>query len=153
MAKAHIMMIKNLSIKTRMNLVIGFMSAMMIVGGLVGIIGISMTNDGLRKVYEERMRPTRQLQEIDRLMLLNRMNVANMLASADVGLTSKKEPVQTFREEAIAAGSADIEKNRDEITRIWKAYADNLLIPEEKALADRYAGAYPQHADQCFGCG
>ncbi len=135
------MMIKNLSIKTRMNMVIGFISAMMIVGGLAGIVGISMTNEGLRRVYEERMRPTGQLQNIDRLMLLNRLNVSNMLANASTSVSNKKENTTVVNESEMDASARDIEKNRDEITAIWKTYYEAIVAQDEKQLADNYAAS------------
>jgi len=81
------------------------------------------TKESLRTVYADRTVAAGQLSAISNLMYKNMNNLQSMIFADDVWT---KELV------------ADVEKNRDEITKTWKEYMATYLTPEEKELADSY---------------
>jgi len=52
-------------ISTRLNLLIGFLSLLLIGIGLVGLFGIAQSNDSLKSVYNERVVPLAHLSEVN----------------------------------------------------------------------------------------
>jgi methyl-accepting chemotaxis protein-1 (serine sensor receptor) len=66
----------NLKISTRLSLLIGMMSLLLLIVGGIGLVGISRANDAVQSVYLDRTVPTGQIAEIQRLLLRNRLAVA-----------------------------------------------------------------------------
>lgn len=116
------MKFSNLKISTRLAVLVGFLSLLLVGVGSLGLIGIRLSNDALKTVYEDRAVPLAQLGEIHRMNLLNRIHVANSLV---------------FPEE-IARNTSDIEANMVEISKIWDAYMATYLTPEESKLAKKF---------------
>lgn len=58
-----------LKISTRLLVLIGLLSAILLGVGLIGLRGIAQTNESLRSTYEERLVPSTQIAEIQRLLL------------------------------------------------------------------------------------
>ena len=118
-------MFKNLTIKSRLIFVLGFMSALLLGIGLFGLYGMSKANDGLRTVYEDRTIALGQLDTIVRRLTLNR------LANANAIMTPTPENIQKF--------TTEIDSNIEVINKTWDAYMATTLTPEEKILADKFA--------------
>jgi methyl-accepting chemotaxis protein len=119
-------MLKNITIKSRLVFVIAFLSIIMLIIGIGGVLGLSSVNASLKTVYEDRLVCVGQLDQVIRL--INRNQIA--LASA---LTSDGEHV---RQEL-----ASIEQNKADASRVWGEYTSTYLTPEEKALADQFVAA------------
>jgi methyl-accepting chemotaxis protein len=115
----------NLTIKTRLVLVIGFLSLLLAGIGSYGLWGMSQSNEGLRSVYEDRTVAIGQLDQVVRGLLNNRLSVANAI------IDPSDENIQKF--------TGQIDENIDRITKNWDAYAATYLTPEEKVLADKFA--------------
>jgi len=118
-------MFKNMSIKARLVFIMGFLSMLLIVIGVLGLSGMSKTEAGLKTVYMDRTIPLGQVGHIEALLLENRLAIA-------VALVTPTPAV-------IGDSTAKIESHIAEITKIWDAYMATTLTPEEKVLADKFA--------------
>jgi len=118
-------MFKNLSIKSRLVMIIGLLSLLLIGIGGLGLFGMSKANEGLLSVYQERTVPTGQISDIQKLLLRNR------LAIAVAQVTPTAEVVRKTIDE--------VEANIAAITKIWETYSAGNLLAEEKKLADKFA--------------
>jgi methyl-accepting chemotaxis protein-1 (serine sensor receptor) len=119
--------VSNLKISTRLMLLIGFLSALLVAIGGLGLYGISSSNDALKAVYEDRTIPTAQLGSIRALQLGNRLAVNIALV--------------TPTPENIAAQAAQVETNVAAIGKTWDLYMATHLTPEEQILAKSFAEA------------
>jgi len=54
-------MFKNLSIKARLIFILAFLSALLLMVGIIGLSGMSKTEAGLKTVYEDRTVPLMDL--------------------------------------------------------------------------------------------
>jgi len=118
-------MFKNMTIKTRLISVIGFMSLLLISIGLYGLYGMSEANGGMKTIYEDRTVALGQVSDIESLLLDNRLAIAVALVSPTP--------------EMIKSSSERVGKNIAEITKTWEAYMATTLTDEEKKLADKFA--------------
>ena len=110
----------NLKISTRLTIMAAALIVLMFVVGFIGIRGMNLTNMSLKGVYEDRTVALAQLNEVQRLILSNRVAINRAVALND--------------SKAFDNLSAAVAKNRDDITTIWKAYAATTLTPEEAQL-------------------
>jgi methyl-accepting chemotaxis protein len=112
-------MFNNLTIKTRLLLIIAFSAVLIITLAALGLIGMQKTNAGLRSVYEDRTIPLAQLAKIQMLQL----DDIRTVATNSLGSLTDTSP---------------IEANRTEISRLWDAYMATYLTPEEEQLAKQF---------------
>ncbi len=115
----------NLKISTRLLILICAMSALLVVIGAIGLMGISRADDALESVYKDRTVPMGQISEIQRQLLRNRLAIAVALV--------------TPTPEVIAASTRDIEANMAGINHEWTAYMATTLTPEEAQIAKKFA--------------
>ena len=118
---------KNFKVSTRLNLLIGFLSLLLIGIGAVGLFGISKSNDSLKSVYEERVVPLDQLSEINYLVQRNRVLVMDMLLQPSAAHVEKR--------------NQELRGNVERITKSWGTYRATNLNSEESRLADEFAQA------------
>ena len=71
----------NFKISTRLIILIGIMSALLIAIGSMGLFGISQSNDALKAVYEGRTVPMGQIADIQSDLLENRLAIAVSLVT------------------------------------------------------------------------
>ena len=114
-----------MKISTRLTILIGSLSLLLIVIGALGLYGILRSNDSLKTVYEDRTVPMAQIADINQLNLRNRLFIAGGLINPTP--------------EEIAADIAGIEANIETINKIWAAYMATSLTPEEATLAKKFA--------------
>ncbi|TFW27357.1 HAMP domain-containing protein [Massilia arenosa] len=117
-------MLRNLTIRARLILVLLFLSAELIVGALLGLGGLGQASASMEDMYANRVVCLQQLDQIMRLLNQNRYQV---LAGA------LSDPAE------IPARVADVEANIATIGEIWKAFTATALTDEEKHLADQFA--------------
>lgn len=115
-------MLKNLSIRARLIAVIAFLVAQVLAGAVVGILSLGVSNDALRSVYDDRLVPTGQLDQIVRRL----QDTHLILTKASSGMSLDQ--------------LARIESNLALIDRQWARYRDGELTSEERALAARLEG-------------
>ncbi len=116
-------MLKNLTIKARLILVVGLMSVLAITVGVLGLNGMKKANQGLLTVYIDRTVPMGQLGEIKEKILDNRLAITNSLVFKE----DTQKNVQQIRQNIL------------DITKTWDAYMATTLTEEEKILADKFA--------------
>jgi methyl-accepting chemotaxis protein/aerotaxis receptor len=113
------------TVAMRMMMLTGFMLAVAVALGAVGIVGMSKANEGLRTVYEDRMVPVNQLAAIEKLLLRNRLAIGNSVLNGT--------------NDYIALHVKQVEDNIAQITKTWDEYMSTRLTPEEKILAEDFA--------------
>jgi methyl-accepting chemotaxis protein len=118
-------MLNNLTVKARLFFLIGLMLAIMLTLTGLNLFALHQTNEGLRTVYIDRTVPLADLAEIKFKLLDNRLKIANAINSPEEAAASLKK----------------IEIARAEIGKIWDAYMQTYLTPEEKILADKFIAA------------
>ncbi len=72
-------MMDGLKVSTRLALLIGLMSSILLAVGLLGLFGIARSNEALQSVYVDRTVPAGQIGEIRALMLRNRLALSQAL--------------------------------------------------------------------------
>src|SRR5450830_1143826 len=114
-------MMNGLKISTR---IIGLLILMSV---LLAAVGMQRSNASLQSVYAERVVPLSELSDLQRLMLRNRLAVANAVAF------NTPEHTQRYANE--------IEANMKEVDKVWARYLSTSLKPEEVKLANAFAAA------------
>jgi len=109
----------NLKISTRLALMTGFMSVILAVVGVLGINGLSKTNDALRTVYEDRTVSVGQMLVVNRQMLRNRISV----------LLGAEYP------EMVKGELETLETSEKLIDKTWAEYKSTVLTPKEAEIA------------------
>jgi methyl-accepting chemotaxis protein len=120
------MLLKNLTIKSRLIFVVSFLCLMCIGGAVIGLSSLYAANEALKSNYEDRLVPAGELDQIVRLMQRNELAVAQAMTDNAAGIAREMHAV----DERIA-----------KIDRLWSAYAKARLSPAEKELADRFVAA------------
>ena len=115
----------NLKISTRLVMLIGILSVLLMAIGSIGLFGINQSNAGLKTVYEDRTVPLGQVSEIERMLLRNRLAIAVSIIT----------PIP----EVINPNVAEIEANIAAIAKVWDAYMATTLTTEEEKISKKFA--------------
>jgi methyl-accepting chemotaxis protein len=129
---SHTSMLKNLTIKTRLIFVIGFLSLQLVIGGVIGIVSLKFANDDIESLYQERLVATSQIDGVARLMNRNQILLARAV---------------TAESTRVAGLMAELDANRKEADGLWKTYAASKKTPAEQKLADQFAAARKVYLD------
>ena len=124
----------NLKISTRLIILIGSLSVLLLFIGTIGLFGISKANDALKTVYEDRTVHMGQIADINRMILRNRLLIAGNLLN----------PVP----EEIAKDTAEVDANIAAIGKVWAAYLATTLTVEEARIAKKFAEDRGQFVQQ-----
>ena len=116
---------KDMSIKSRLMVIIGVLSTLLLAIGVLGLIGMSQSNERLRTVYEDRVIGLGQISGIQKLLLRNRLAI--------------EVSIFTPTAEVIRVRTAEVDKNIEEIGKLWDAYMATYFKPDERILADKFA--------------
>ena len=127
---------QSLSVRARLTLITGSLSAIVVVVAAAGLYGMNQSNNGLRTVYEDRTVCIQQLAQIDHRLQDQLATLTR--ASLDVSSTRTTEAL------------ARVEKDSSEIDAIWKEYTSTFLTPDEKQIATDFRTAYDALATQGF---
>jgi methyl-accepting chemotaxis protein len=115
-------MFNNMTIKSRLILVIGMLSVLLIGVGSLGIYGLNQTNDSLRGVYEDRAVPLGDLGlTLDR-MQRTRLNAVMSAYGRNAELVKERQEMTNQRDAEIAVA--------------WQKYSATNLTPEEATLVE-----------------
>ncbi|MFC7514166.1 methyl-accepting chemotaxis protein [Herbaspirillum sp. GCM10030257] len=115
-------MLKNLTIKSRLVFVISFLSLLLVGSGVVGVSSLSSANNSLRTIYDDRMVPISQLNQIVRIASENRMAVAESMNGDPAVVTKRMD---------------DVDRKTAEIDKVWISFMSAKLSVEEKSMADK----------------
>jgi len=119
---------KKLTISSRLSLLVGLLSVLLLGIGLLGLYGISRANEGLRVVYLERTVPATYMGRIQSDLLASRLAVTMPLA---IPTPENIEAAQTL-----------IKKSTDEIAELWKNYSAGPFSGEEAKLVQQFTENY-----------
>ena len=115
---------KSITIKMRLIITLSVLSALLLVVGGIGIMGMGQAKDGLQTVYEDRAVPLMDLGLV--IDMINRIRTNAVVAmSAD-----KSETVDRM--------IADTRELDGEIARLWSKFMATTLTPEEEVLAGSF---------------
>ena len=123
---------KNLTIKSRLIIVISLLSVLLVTIGLYGLWGMSQGNESLRTVYEDRTVPMGSLDDVKIKVLHMRTAIVTVIA---------------YKNE-IAKQHQEIDQDISGIDKSWNAYIATYLTPEEKILADKFSNDYKRCLDE-----
>jgi len=135
-------MLNNMKISTRLMVLLVSLVVLMIVVGGMGLFGMNKANEGLHRVYNDRMEPSNM---VGRIMLLMNENRAQVMLALQ---HNPENPFSKMHDHPLALHTDNIIKNRDEITAIVAEYKKRNLSPEEQVLADKYAEARAQYVKE-----
>ncbi|HWJ94682.1 MAG TPA: methyl-accepting chemotaxis protein, partial [Telluria sp.] len=110
-----------------------FLAVELIVGAGIGIFNLGVANQSMRSMYDDRLVPLGQLDQIVRLLNVNEFNVAKAISS-DNGDTK--------------ALMDEVDANIGKIGQIWKEYTATELTDEEKRLADDFMKSRARFLDE-----
>ena len=120
-------MLNKLKIKTRLYVLIGFASLLLVWVGVTGLSGINTTSSALSSVYNDHLVAIDQLNEVRNYQLQSRL-----------ALSAARQETDAFE----IMGHADrIRGYIFKIENILKAYTDRPMAAEEKALTDAFIEA------------
>ena len=116
-------MFKNLTIKSRLIFVIGFMSLLLVSGGVIGIFSLGFANDSIKSNYEQRMVPLKYLSEIMSLIDSNQLAIAEAL-TADPSTVARSMDL--------------VDQRATQIDRLWQTYIATNPASEDRVLGDKF---------------
>jgi len=122
----------NFKISTRLTVLIGLLSALLVAIGSIGLYGISQSNASLKTVYEDRTVALEHLAEVNYWMVRNRVLIMDMLIKPDAANIQKREP--------------ELRANIQKINKLLESYLSTYLTPEEKKLADEFVALRKKYA-------
>ncbi|MEF7613802.1 methyl-accepting chemotaxis protein [Aquincola sp. MAHUQ-54] len=115
--------IRNLRIATRLWLLIGLMSSVLLSIGATGLVALHKTNESLRTVYEDRTVPLGQIADIQRMVQRSRLLLDGMLMHP--------------HQERSAEAPASVERLAAQIDATWRAYRATFMTAQEEKLATK----------------
>ena len=118
-------MFKNLSIKTRLIFVIGFLAIELVAGFAVGILNLEKSNDAMKRMYDEQLVAMSQLADVERAVMQNQILVAKAIQNSA----------------SVAPILEQIEANIALANQAWKAYEGTQMNDDEKRLAQQFAAS------------
>ncbi len=119
------MPLNHLKISTKLTLLIGFLAALLVLVGSLGLYGMRQSDQALNRVYADRTVAIEEQGKILYLMTRNRLIISNTL------IHPTPERIRDY--------TAEVAANAAEITTLWQAYLSTDLPPDELQLAQLYA--------------
>jgi methyl-accepting chemotaxis protein-1 (serine sensor receptor) len=118
-------MFKNLTIRTRLIVVIGFLAIELIVGFAVGILNLEKSNNTMKGMYDDRLVALAQLGEVERAVMLNQILLARIVSTG--------YPAVPILEQ--------VDANTARADKAWQAYLLTRMADDEKQLSQRFAAS------------
>ena len=125
-----------LKISLRLGILIGFMSALLVVLGSIGLYGLAKGDQALNTVYSQRTVPITLLSEIQYLQLRSQL----ALSLAQLEATDKQTAIT----------SKIVDANTAQANKLWAQYLTVPLSPEEEQLAKAYWDNQTQYMQQAI---
>jgi methyl-accepting chemotaxis protein-1 (serine sensor receptor) len=123
-----------LKISTRLGILIGVLSALLLAIGALGLFGINRSNNSLKTVYEDRVVALDQLGEVSYLLQRNRVLVMDMLVQPEPANLEKR--------------NKELRGNIQKVNATWDAYMATYLTPDEARLAQEFVQARTPYVQQ-----
>ena len=112
------MNLKNMKIGSRLTLLLGVLSALLLLVGINGLVTLSKANDALQTQYAEHLVPAHQLDEINYYMIRNRLVISNTLLIPTP--------------ERIAKYTKEVDDNIASISKLWDEFSK---VPQNESGA------------------
>ncbi|MFB9242543.1 MCP four helix bundle domain-containing protein [Massilia antarctica] len=116
-------MFKNLTIKVRLIFVIAVLSVISLLIGLLGLRNLSVTNEALKTVYEDRLVAVGMLAEVLTEIQQNQTGLSKAVSADPAGL---------------GAVADEVEQRVKTVTAVWGQYMLTYLTPDEKIIAAKF---------------
>ena len=110
----------NLKILTRLWILVGVLSALLVSIGVTGLLGIAKSNAAMESMYQDRMQAVASLGSFQFLMTRNRLIISNTLLDPTPARVEKY--------------TLEVDANIVQINKAWDAFLVIPLSPEGKAL-------------------
>ncbi|MFZ6731874.1 Tar ligand binding domain-containing protein [Undibacterium sp. Ji42W] len=132
-----------IKLKTRLMLVMGSMSALMLLVGLTGLYAMKASHDSLKSSHEERSLGLYKLASMDKLLLANRHAILAALAEPDSGKLRTGADIvehdsrtieQLWLDVATLPMSTDARKKADELSAARLSFEHAVTLPAIKAM-------------------
>ncbi|MBA3059105.1 MAG: Tar ligand binding domain-containing protein [Gammaproteobacteria bacterium] len=120
-----------LKISTRLAILIGVMSFLLVLIGAIGLLGMSKSDQALETSYKDSTLQISNISNITFLMLRNRLMIANAII----------EPTP----EGITRTGEEVEAGIAKIAQMWEGYMAGPQSPAEAQLAKAYAEKRAQY--------
>ncbi len=130
-------MMNNMTIKSRLFILIGMLSLLLVGIGTLGLYGVNQSNAGLKTVYEDRTVVAVDLATINDIWEVVRKNTAAAANSQDVDLIKAKSD-ESYSVIKRAEG-------------IWVRFMETYLVPEEERLANIKIGLHKDYVKAITG--
>ncbi|MES2257268.1 MAG: methyl-accepting chemotaxis protein [Pseudomonadota bacterium] len=127
-------MFNKLTVGTRLGILVGLLSLIVIAVGLAGLRGMNFSNEKLKTVYEDRTVALAQLAQTGDAML--RIRHRTLIAA-----------LATTREEVDSALAAS-DKSEAIFKKEWAEYVATYLTPDEKKLVDEFLPSWNAYNDK-----
>ncbi|TXH86503.1 MAG: HAMP domain-containing protein [Rhodoferax sp.] len=123
-----------LKISTRLSVLLGVMSALLVIIGGIGLYGIGKGDESLHSVYADHTIPITQISEIQYLQLRSLLSVvtAQRIATND----------------RVAQSVAEVKANTEKAQQLWVAYQSASLSAEESSQASEYAALQQKYLSE-----
>jgi methyl-accepting chemotaxis protein-1 (serine sensor receptor) len=116
-----------MTVKARLAGVIGLLSLLLAGVGVIGLVGMGKTKDGLKTVYEDRTVALKYLAQIDRLLNSNRLLTASSILDGHAEMAKEN--------------AGKIEKNIEMADKLWKDYMATEATEEEVKISKKFEKA------------
>ncbi|MBR7918734.1 Tar ligand binding domain-containing protein [Burkholderia vietnamiensis] len=138
-------MIRNLSIRVRLALAMGFLGVLLVIGGFIGVIGVAISNDDVKTLYSERLASSEALGQANVALSRTRLwlyrialdpdspDVAQESATARELLAASKRAWDTYRGLRLS-GPEEARRAADANTK-FNALVEHGLEPMFTAIA------------------
>ncbi|MFX1736756.1 methyl-accepting chemotaxis protein [Paraburkholderia sp. A1RI_3L] len=142
---ASVIMIKNISIRVRLALAMSFLGALLVVGGLMGVVGVSMSNNDMSDLYSSRLASSEALGQANVALSRTRLwlyrialdptgpDVAQQTQMSRDLLAASKKAWDVYR--ALPPSSADEAQRATDANTKFDALVENGLEPMFSAIA------------------
>lgn len=110
------------TLKTRLMLVMGIMSAIIILVGLAGLFAMNALHQGLKTSHAEHTLVLDNIYRIEKLLLNSRYAIPASLADPTI--------------EGMQASADELEREKRDIDQFWMEFATHSMSPETRKKAD-----------------
>ncbi len=128
-------LLKSLSIRARLVLIMAFMAVMLAGGAAVGLGGLFLTNNALNEAYQEHLKPSLAIAKMVHLLGDNRAQIM-------LGIQHNPEnPHSKLHDHPVSLHIEATLKNREQIESLRAEYQKHRIGGEERALMEAFFAA------------
>ncbi|MDD2733377.1 MAG: methyl-accepting chemotaxis protein [Desulfuromonadaceae bacterium] len=110
-----------MKVRTKLYSIVGIMSIVLVIVGVVGLFVAKFSDDGLDSVYQDRVVPLEQLKVISDMYAVNIVDTSHKVRNGGLNWSE---------------GRKNVDEALKTVSDKWKAYLATTLVPEEKKLVE-----------------